>query len=114
MPKDNRSYMKPLPGMVEKATLEFCIDRDQSYIIGDIGDSDMILAKNTGIRGILVRTCGGEESLIIKRLGGLMLKSKVEHMVSKSPKALESLLENKKPKVAIYLKCNEISLYIET
>jgi D,D-heptose 1,7-bisphosphate phosphatase len=67
MPKDNCSCMKPLPGMIEKAIIDFNIDRSSSYIVGDMGDSDMLLAKNTMMRGVLVRTGGGNDSLSKER-----------------------------------------------
>jgi histidinol-phosphate phosphatase family protein len=60
---DNCKCMKPLPGMILQAAKDFDIDISSSYIIGDMGMSDMVLAKNIGAKGILVRTGVGEGSL---------------------------------------------------
>lgn len=55
--------MKPLPGMIEQAKANFCIDIPNSYVIGDMGCSDMLLAANIGSKSILVRTGVGQGSL---------------------------------------------------
>jgi len=60
---DNCKCMKPLPGMVLQAVRDFDIDLSCSYVIGDMGMSDMVLAKSIGAKGILVRTGVGEGSL---------------------------------------------------
>ena len=60
---DGCACRKPLPGMVEEACARFSIDLPNSYIIGDMGESDMMLAKNVGARGILVLTGVGRGSL---------------------------------------------------
>ena len=67
MPKDHCSCMKPMPGMIEQALKDFEIDIMNSYVIGDMGESDMLLAMNTGMKGILVKTGGGEVSLTSDR-----------------------------------------------
>lgn len=46
---------KPNPGMIHKAAIEHDIDIDQSYMIGD-KISDMELALNANLTGILVKT----------------------------------------------------------
>lgn len=61
--KDNCSCAKPLPGMILQAQKDFDIDISQSYVVGDMGMSDMVLAKNIGAKGILVKTGVGEGSL---------------------------------------------------
>ncbi|PNT94058.1 hypothetical protein CDQ83_11420 [Clostridium thermosuccinogenes] len=53
---DNCNCKKPLTGMIDAACKEFEIDVKGSYVIGDMGMSDMILAKNIGTKGILVLT----------------------------------------------------------
>lgn len=60
---DNCNCKKPLTGMIDKAISEFQIDLQKSYVIGDMGMSDMVLAKNIGAKGILVLTGVGEGSL---------------------------------------------------
>lgn len=64
---DECSCRKPLPGMIEKAVQEFDINISGSYIIGDSGTADMMLAQKVGAKGILVRTGSGERSLTISR-----------------------------------------------
>ena len=54
---------KPLAGMLLQAKEEFKINFEDSYVIGDMGMSDMIMAKTVGAKGILVRTGVGEGSL---------------------------------------------------
>lgn len=61
--KDNCKCKKPLTGMIEAATNDFPIDISKSYVIGDMGMSDMVLAKNIGAKGILVLTGVGKGSL---------------------------------------------------
>lgn len=61
--EDECSCKKPLTGMVEQACARFSIDPAKSYVIGDMGMSDMVLAKNIGARGILVLTGAGQGSL---------------------------------------------------
>lgn len=61
------SCRKPLTGMIEKAIQDFNINISNSYIIGDSGTADMVLAQKVGAKGILVRTGSGERSLTISR-----------------------------------------------
>ena len=42
---------------------DFAIDIKKSYVIGDMGMSDMVLAKNIGAKGVLVLTGVGKGSL---------------------------------------------------
>ena len=60
---DNCNCKKPLTGMIDMAKQEFSIELDKSYVIGDMGASDMVLAKNIGAKGILVLTGVGKGSL---------------------------------------------------
>ena len=60
---DHCTCKKPLPGMVDRACAEFDIDISRSYVVGDMGMSDMVLAKNIGAKGILVLTGVGRGSL---------------------------------------------------
>lgn len=60
---DECDCKKPLPGLVKQAQKDYAIDLSKSYVVGDMGCTDMILAKNIGAKGILVRTGVGEGSL---------------------------------------------------
>lgn len=60
---DNCTCKKPKTGLVDDAVEEFDIDIKSSYIIGDMGMSDMLLAKNVNAKGILVLTGVGKGSL---------------------------------------------------
>ena len=55
---------KPSPEMVLKAAEDFNIDLSKSYLIGD-SVSDVLCGINAGIKTILVKTGGGEDSLSI-------------------------------------------------
>ncbi len=61
--KDNCACKKPLAGMIDMAKKDFKINIQNSYVIGDMGMSDMVLAKNIGAKGILVLTGVGKGSL---------------------------------------------------
>lgn len=61
--KDNCICKKPLTGMIDMAKKDFDIQLNKSYVIGDMGKNDMILAKNIGAKGILVLTGVGKGSL---------------------------------------------------
>jgi histidinol-phosphate phosphatase family protein len=60
---DHCKCKKPLTGMVDEACRDFEIDLMKSYVIGDMGKSDMVLAHNIGAKGILVLTGVGKGSL---------------------------------------------------
>lgn len=60
---DKCKCKKPLMGLIGKACNDFNIDVINSYVIGDMGMSDMLLAKNIGAKGILVLTGVGIGSL---------------------------------------------------
>ena len=59
---DNCNCRKPLTGIIDSACKDFEIDVKGSYVIGDMGMSDMILAKNIGTKSILVLTGVGKGS----------------------------------------------------
>ncbi len=61
--KDNCSCKKPNTGMIDMACNDYLIDLSKSYVIGDMGKNDMVLAKNIGAKGILVLTGVGKNSL---------------------------------------------------
>lgn len=61
--EDGCSCRKPRPGLVERAVREFNVDVRRSYVIGDIGAADMLLAHAIGAKGVLVLTGVGKRSL---------------------------------------------------
>ncbi|WBW99514.1 D-glycero-alpha-D-manno-heptose-1,7-bisphosphate 7-phosphatase [Oceanirhabdus sp. W0125-5] len=60
---DKCECKKPLIGMAKEAESEFNIDLEKSYVIGDMGMSDMLLASAIDAKGILVLTGVGQGSL---------------------------------------------------
>ena len=54
---------KSLAGMLLQAKRELNVNLEDSYVIGDMGMCDMVMAKTVGAKGILVRTGVGEGSL---------------------------------------------------
>ena len=61
--EDNCTCKKPLTGLIEKATKDHNIDLDNSFVVGDMGMSDIVLARNIGAKGILVLTGAGKGSI---------------------------------------------------
>lgn len=60
---DGCDCCKPRTGLVDEACREFPIDVGLSYVVGDRGDFDMLLAAAIGAHAVLVRTGAGESSL---------------------------------------------------
>lgn len=62
-PDERCSCRKPEPGMLMEARAEHSVDLKSSFVVGD-RESDMLLAKAAGARGVLVRTgdAGGSEN----------------------------------------------------
>ena len=54
-PDEGCECRKPATGMLQKAASEHYLDPTKSYVVGD-KDSDMLLAKAVGARGVLVQT----------------------------------------------------------
>lgn len=67
-PEDGCPCRKPGTGLVEQAARELDIDIGRSWMIGDKA-ADLELARNAGMRGVLVRTGYGAEAG--KAAGGL-------------------------------------------
>ncbi|GFP74719.1 D-glycero-alpha-D-manno-heptose-1,7-bisphosphate 7-phosphatase [Clostridium fungisolvens] len=61
--EDCCSCKKPLPGLIKDAVKKYDIDLKNSYVIGDMGMNDIVLARNAGTKGILVMTGVGKGSL---------------------------------------------------
>ena len=59
--KEKCMCKKPKPGLIYENIEQK--DFTESYVIGDMGKSDMLLAKNIGAKGILVKTGVGIGSL---------------------------------------------------
>ncbi len=60
---DACACQKPKLGMLYEAQQEFEINLSKSFVIGDMGSSDMLLAHTAGCKGVLVLTGVGESSL---------------------------------------------------
>jgi histidinol-phosphate phosphatase family protein len=60
---DKCNCKKPLTGMIDTANEHFNLDMNKSYVIGDMGKSDIALAKKINAKGILVLTGVGRGSL---------------------------------------------------
>ncbi len=61
--KDNCDCKKPKTGLIQKCVEKYSVDLSQSYVIGDMGKNEIIMAHNAGCKGILVLTGGGKDSL---------------------------------------------------
>jgi len=60
---DNCKCKKPKTGLINIAVDEYNIDLNNSFVIGDMGKNEIVMAKNAGVKGILVMTGGGIDSL---------------------------------------------------
>ena len=54
---------KPKTGFIEDSAKKYGLDLAACFVIGDMGMSDIVMAKNAGCPGILVLTGGGQGSL---------------------------------------------------
>lgn len=61
--EDKCACRKPEPGLLYQSQRDLDCDLSQSYLVGDVGAWDMVLARKVGCRAILVRTGWGEGSL---------------------------------------------------
>jgi D-glycero-D-manno-heptose 1,7-bisphosphate phosphatase len=62
--EDGCACRKPRPGMLLAAQRELGLDLARSYVVGDTGAWDMVMARAAGAGAILVRTGLGEGSLV--------------------------------------------------
>lgn len=60
---DRCACKKPAAGMIDAARCDFDIDPRCQYVVGDMGMSDIAMARNTGAKGVLVLTGVGQGSL---------------------------------------------------
>lgn len=61
--EDNCDCKKPRIGLIQKCIEKYSLDISSSYVIGDMGKNEIIMAHNAGCKGILVLTGGGKDSL---------------------------------------------------
>lgn len=61
--EDKCNCKKPLAGLIDMAVQDFNIDLKNSFVVGDMGMSDIILSKKIGAKGVLVLTGAGKGSL---------------------------------------------------
>ena len=61
--EDNCEFKKPKSGLIDSAKNDLDIAINKSYVVGDMGMNDMILAKNIGAKAILVLTGVGKSSM---------------------------------------------------
>lgn len=62
-PQDGCACRKPAIGMLLRAKGDFGVDLARCYVVGDIGQWEVAMARNAGCHAILVRTGLGEGSL---------------------------------------------------
>lgn len=60
--RQNCDCRKPNTGMIAQAEIKCDIDREQSFVVGDLW-SDIRLAENAGMRAVLVKTGYGLQTL---------------------------------------------------
>lgn len=61
--KDNCNCKKPKTGLIDFTVDKYGINLKASFVIGDMGKNEMIMAHHSGTRGILVLTGAGRGSL---------------------------------------------------
>lgn len=64
---DQCECKKPKTTLLDNAVAKFNIDKKQSFVVGDSGMNDMLLAHHSSVRGVLVLTGEGYDSLLSKR-----------------------------------------------
>ena len=60
---DQCNCKKPKTGLIDLCISKYSIDISKSYVIGDMGKNEIIMAHNVGAKGILVLTGAGQGSL---------------------------------------------------
>ena len=88
--KDNCNCKKPLPFFVREAIKKYDLDSKKCYVVGDSGENDMLLAKNSDMKSVLVLTGEGIESLTKNR--HLWNETKPTHIAEDCLDAIEKIL----------------------
>lgn len=89
--KDKCRCKKPLPKFINEAIKKYDLNPSESYVVGDSGKNDMVLAKNAGVKSILVLTGEGIESLTKNR--ALWSETKPTHIAENSLDAVSKIIE---------------------
>jgi histidinol-phosphate phosphatase family protein len=97
---DGCSCKKPLPGLTYKAREELDIDLSRSFVVGDMGMSDMLLAKAIGAKGVLVLTGVGEGSL--GEFRHTWAEAEADHITPNLDGAVDWILASLNPTQLIY------------
>ena len=61
--EDNCNCKKPKIGLMELCREKYDLDIEKSFVIGDMGKNEIVMAHNAGCKGVLVLTGGGRKSL---------------------------------------------------
>lgn len=95
MPNDNCLCRKPHLGLVRKYLTDYSIDLAQSFVVGD-RESDLLLAKNMGIKGFQI---GPELSWeqIIDQIKGQKRQSKINRKTKETQISIDLTLEDSRP-----------------
>ena len=94
-PKENASTRKPSTGMLKKYINNSNYDLKKSFVIGD-RDSDMILAKNIGSKGIYINLENGKNKYKSNAESSVVLKSNNWEDVYKYLKLKERIVVEKR------------------
>lgn len=94
-PNENASTRKPKTGMLKKYIKNFNYDLENSYVIGD-RDSDMILARNIGSKGIFINLENGKNKYKSNAESSIVLKSNTWEDVYKYLKLKERIIIEKR------------------
>ena len=94
-PKENASTRKPRTGMLKKYINNSNYDLKKSFVIGD-RDSDMILAKNIGSKGIYINLENGKNKYKSNAESSVVLKSNNWEDVYKYLKLKERIVVEKR------------------
>lgn len=60
---DGCSCKRPQTGLIDRCMEKYGLEREKCAVVGDMGKNEILLARNAGCPGVLVRTGGGEDSL---------------------------------------------------
>jgi histidinol-phosphate phosphatase family protein len=63
LPEDQCDCRKPSPGLLQLAATELALDLSRSYVVGDVGSTDILAGVAAGCYMVLVKTGWGRDSL---------------------------------------------------